>query len=300
MQDLNDMVLFARVVEHGSYSAAARTLGLPVSKLSRRLSELEKRLEVRLLQRTTRKLSVTDIGQSYYQHCAALIAEATAAQETIDRTRSAPQGVLRVSCPVPLIRASVGAIVARFMRENPRVIVHLEATGRRVDVIQEGFDIALRVRTPPLEASGLIVRQLGESATMLVASPSLLDRLGRPTHPSGLTRVPTLSMGATTGTFTWDFRDREGTALAITHTPVLMTDDFEAQRLAALEGVGIAYLPQFIVEADVAAHKLEHVLPEFSLPSGLYHAVFPSRRGMVPAVRAFLDALVSDCRTPAA
>lgn len=296
MLDLNDMVLFAKVVEQGSYTAAARSLGLPTSKLSRRVSELEKRLDVRLLQRTTRRLSVTEIGQSYYQHCAALIAEAAAAQETIDRTRAAPQGLIRVSCPVPLINSNVAAILAQFMRDNPRVLVHMEATGRRVDVIQEGFDLALRVRTPPLDASGLVIRTLGESATMLVASPALLDRVGRPTHPSGLNSLPTLTMAGAGDRFTWEFRDRENTALTVTHTPVLMTDDFEAQRQAALAGVGIAYLPQFIVQNDVAAGLLEHVLPDFSLPSGLIHAAFPSRRGMVPAVRAFLDALVRGFR----
>lgn len=296
MQDLNDMALFAKVVEHGSYTAAARALGLPTSKLSRRISELEKRLDVRLLQRTTRRLSVTEIGQLYYQHCAALIAESAAAQETIDRTRAAPQGLIRVSCPIPLIQSHVAAILSRFMRDNPRVLVHLDATGRRVDVVQEGFDVALRVRTPPLEASGLVIRALGESSTMLVASPALLDRLGRPTHPSGLNRLPTLSMAGAGDRFTWEFRDHESTALTVTHTPVLMTDDFEAQREAAVAGVGIAYLPQFIVRNDVAAGRLEHVLPEFSLPSGLIHAAFPSRRGMVPAVRAFLDAVVAGFR----
>lgn len=296
MQDLNDMVLFARVVEHGSYTAAAKALGLPTSRLSRRISELEKRLDVRLLQRTTRRVTVTEIGQLYYQHCAALVAEAAAAQDTIDRTRSEPQGLIRVSCPIPLIRSHVGAMVAEFLAEHPKVQVYLEATGRRVNLIEEGFDVALRVRTPPLESSGLVVRELGESGTCLVASPQLLKRVGRPAHPSALGAMPTVSETRAGERFVWEFRDGAGTQLLVTHTPRMITDDFEAMRRAALRGVGVAYLPYFVVQRDVMEGRLVTLLTDFNIPAGLIHAVFPSRRGMVPAVRAFIDTLVAEFR----
>ncbi len=128
MQDLNAMYLFAKVVEHGSYSAAARALGLQTSKLSRRISDLERQLGVRLLQRTTRRVSVTEVGQTYYQHCAALEAEAIAAQEAIDRTRSEPQGTVRVSCPISLINGGVSPILAKFLAAHP-----LGACVRRYD-----------------------------------------------------------------------------------------------------------------------------------------------------------------------
>src|SRR5689334_17894052 len=188
MQDLNAMYLFAKVVEHGSYSAAARALGLQTSKLSRRISDLERQLGVRLLQRTTRRVGVTEVGQTYYQHCAALEAEALAAQEAIDRTRAAPQGTVRVSCPISLVAGAVGPIVAKFLSANPLVRVHVEMTNRRVDVVEEGFDLALRVRRPPLEATNLAMRKLGESEGAVVGHPALLARLGRPKHPSDLGR----------------------------------------------------------------------------------------------------------------
>jgi DNA-binding transcriptional LysR family regulator len=287
------MLLFAKVVEHGSYSAAARATGQQTSKLSRRIAELERQLGVRLLQRTTRKVSVTDVGQSYYLHCAALAAEAAAAQEAIDRTRSTPQGLVRMSCPISLIQGAVGPILARFLVGHPLVRVYVDMTNRRVDLIDEGFDIALRVRTLPLEASDLAMRKIADSAAMLVASPALLDQLARPAHPRDLVRLPTVSMATPGDKYFWHFREQDGSPITVTHTPRLMTDSFEALREAATAGVGIAYLPQFVVQASVSSGALERVLPQFSLPPGLLHAVFPSRRGMVPAVRALIDALAA-------
>ena len=292
------MLLFAKVVEHGSYSAAARATGLQTSKLSRRIAELERQLGVRLLQRTTRKVSVTEVGQSYYLHCAALEAEASAAQEAIERTRSTPQGLVRMSCPISLIQGAVGAVVARFLVQQPLVRVYVDMTNRRVDVVEEGIDIALRVRTPPLETSDLAMRKIADSAAMLVASRAFLDRHGRPAHPSELERVPTLAMTAAGDKYTWHFREKDCTPIAVTHIPRLMTDSFEALREAATAGVGVAYLPQFVVQESLNAGALERVLPEFSLPPGLLHAVFPSRRGMVPAVRALIDALAEGLKHP--
>jgi DNA-binding transcriptional LysR family regulator len=291
MQDLNAMLLFAKVVEHGSYSAAARALGLQTSMLSRRIAELEHQLGVRLLQRTTRKISITDVGQSYYLHCAALGAEASAAQQAIDRTRSTPQGLVRMSCPISLMEGAVGEILARFLAQHPLVRVYAEMTNRRVDVVEEGFDVALRVRTPPLEASDLAMRKFADSAAMLVASPALLNEHGRPAHPRDLQRFATVSMTTPGDKYTWHFREKDGTPITVTHTPRLMTDSFETLREAAIIGVGIAYIPQFVVQESVNSEALERVLPEFGLSPGLLHAVFPSRRGMVPAVRALIDAL---------
>lgn len=135
------------------------------------------------------------------------------------------------------------------------------------------------------------MRKIAESTVMLVASPALLDSHGRPTHPRELAHFPTVSMALPGDTYTWHFREKDGTPVAVTHTPRLMTDSFEALREAARAGVGVAYLPQFMAQQNVSAGILERVLPEFSLPPGLLHAVFPSRRGMVPAVRALIDAL---------
>jgi DNA-binding transcriptional LysR family regulator len=292
MQDLNAMYLFAKVVEHGSYSAAARALGLQTSKLSRRISDLEKQLGVRLLQRTTRRVSVTEIGQTYYQHCAALEAEALAAQDAIDRTHSAPQGTVRVSCPISLMNGGVSPIIARFLVANPLVRVYVDMTNRRVDVVEEGLDLAIRVRRLPLEPTDLAMRALGESAGVVVGHPALLARLGRPTHPNDIARYPTLSMTSAGDRYAWQFREKDGAPISVNHVPRLMTDSFNALLAAAVAGVGLAHLPQFVVYQDIQRGELERVLPDFGLGAGLAHVVFPSRRGMVPAVRALIDALV--------
>ena len=144
---------------------------MPRSRLSRRIGLLEERLGVRLIQRSTRRFAVTEIGREYYHHCLAMMVEAEAAQEVIDRMRSEPQGVVRMSCPSSVIYFQLGEMIARFVAECPKVEVHLESTNRRVDVIREGFDLSIRVRFPPLEDNDLVIRKLAESRQRLVASP---------------------------------------------------------------------------------------------------------------------------------
>lgn len=294
MHDLNAMYLFAKVVEHGGYTAAARVLGMQTSKISRHVTGLEKSLGVRLLNRTTRRMSVTDVGNTYYLHCAALVAEAEAATEAIDRTRSTPQGLVRISCPVPLLETDVAVIISRYLVENPQVRIQVDATSRRVNVVEEGVDIALRVRRPPLEDSGLAMRPLSNARGVLVGSPQLFRRkLKRPTHPEQLAQLPTLDMTSAADKYEWLFEDADGNELTVSHTPRLMTDDFATLRQAAIDGVGIAQLPYFMVRNGLADGTLERLLADFDTPEALVHAVFPSRRGLVPAVRILLDALVT-------
>jgi DNA-binding transcriptional LysR family regulator len=196
-----------------------------------------------------------------------------------------------MSCPISLIEGAVGPIIARFLVAHPLVRVFVDMTNRRVDLVEEGFDLALRVRMPPLEASDLAMRKIADNAGMLVASRALWEKHARPAHPRDLERLPTVSMATPGDKYVWHFREPDCTPITVTHTPRLMTDSFEALREAATAGVGVAYLPQFVVQESVSMGVLERVLPEFSLPPGLLHAVFPSRRGMVPAVRALIDAL---------
>ena len=160
-KDLNNLYFFARVVDFGSYTAAAEALGLQTSKLSRRVGALESELGVRLLNRTTRKLSLTEAGKTFHRHCVALIAEAEAAKDAINQTLSSPRGVVRVSCPTGLLQGGVADILARYLGAYPQVRIALEATNRRVDVVDEGIDIAIRVRVPPLEDSDLAMRSFG-------------------------------------------------------------------------------------------------------------------------------------------
>ncbi len=266
-------------------------MGIQTSSLSRRLQALEERLGVRLLQRSTRRISVTDIGQRYLQHCVALIAEAQAAQDTIEHTRAVPQGLLRLSCPVAMLQNGVGEIVSRYLADHPLVEIQVEATNRRVEVIEEGFDIALRVRSPPLEDSGLVVRVLGQARATLVASGALIAQHGKPVVPDDLDRFPSMGFGWINGRHSWVFITPSGKTLVKHHIPRLMVDDFNTLRRAALDGVGVVNLPRYVVQAELDAGTLTEILADHAGADGIAHAVFPSRRGLVPAVRGLIDAL---------
>lgn len=291
MQDLNDLYYFAQVVEHGGFAAAGRALGLPRSKLSRRIQELEQRLDVRLLQRSTRKLVVTDIGQDFYRHCVAMLVEAEAAQEAVDRSRSGPQGRIRVSAPPALVCYEVGEMIAKYMAAYPLVIVELESTSRRVDVIGEGIDVALRVRFPPIEPSDLVMRTLGESPQRMVASAKILKGVSLPLVPADLAGLPSLDLGPVSQRHVWDLHGADGASVRIEHTPRLVTDDMSQLLHAALAGVGVVKLPTMVVDADLKAGRLVDLLPGWSPPSGIVHAVFPTRRGLLPSVRTLIDFL---------
>lgn len=294
VQDLNDLYLFAQVIEHGGFAAAGRAVGIPKSKLSRRVGELEARLGVRLIQRSTRRFAVTEIGQEYYRHCVAMLVEAEAAQEVIDRTRSEPQGTVRVSCPPALVCFQIGDMITRFMATNPRVTVHLESTNRRIDLIADGIDVAIRVRFPPIEETDHVMRVLGRSEQRLVASPGCLGQLKGPPVPASLGELPSAGFGPAHREHVWQLAGPEGATAAVPYTPRLITDDIAQLRSAALLGVGIVQLPTMVVDKDVEAGTLVDILPDWRPRAGVVHAVFPSRRGLLPAVRSLIDHLVAE------
>lgn len=291
MQDLNDLYYFVQVVDHGGFAPAARSLGIPKSRLSRRIGLLEDRLGVRLLQRSTRRFAVTDLGQDYYRHCVAMLVEASAAQDVIERSRAEPQGLVKVSCPPALVCFQTGRMIADYMARFPRVTVQLESTSRRVDVIAEGIDIAIRVRVPPLEESDLVMRALAPSTQRLVASPALLDGASAPLRPADLAGFPSLDFAPAHGDHQWCLDGPGGASVRVTHQPRLITDDMIQMRLAALTGIGIVQLPTMMVDRDLAEGTLIDVLPDWRPRSGVVHAVFPSRRGLLPAVRGLIDHL---------
>lgn len=294
MQDLNDLYYFAQVVEHGGYAAAGRALGIPKSKLSRRIMALEERLGVRLLQRSTRKLGVTEVGQDYYRHCVAMLVEAEAAQETIDRSRSQPQGLIRLSCPPALVCFATGPIIARFMAANPRVTVELESTSRRVDVIGEGIDVAIRVRFPPFEDSDLAMRILGQSPQRIVASPKLVADVTPPINPADLASLPSLGLGPLNREHVWQLSGPNAASVRIPHEPRLVTDDMSQLLYAAIEGVGVVQLPDIVADSAIRHGALVNLLPEWTPAAGTVQAIFPTRRGLLPSVRSFIDFLADE------
>ncbi|WP_286505676.1 LysR substrate-binding domain-containing protein [Variovorax davisae] len=292
MEDLNDLALFAMVVEHRGFSAASRELGIPKSRLSRRVAQLEARLGVRLLQRNSRNLTPTSVGQAYYERCREVVMLATSATDVIDKALAEPQGTLRVSCPISLAQFWLTPLLSVFMRAHPKVVISLAVTNRPIDLLNESMDVVLRVRRPPLGDSGMVVRPLARTADILVGSPTLSAQFGAPSSIKELQHWPTLSMPVPGDQYCWRLRSVGGLEQLV-HRPRLITDDMFALKSAALDGTGIALLPPMICAAELEAGTLRAILPDWSAEPGEIQAVFPSRRGMLPAVRAFVDFLIA-------
>lgn len=291
MRDLNDLYYFVQVVDHGGFAPAGRALGIPKSKLSRRIAALEDDLGVRLIHRTTRCVSVTDLGRAYYHRCVAMLAEADAAQDIVENALDEPQGLVRLSCPPGMLHFRIASLLAQFMAGCPRVRIELLATSRRVDLVREGFDLALRVRFPPLEDSDMNMRTLCASPQRLVASPALFSEQAAPEVPEALQHWPTCDMEWPTTIHAWHLHNPNGASVQVTHHPRLVTDDLSTLRQATLNAVGIAQLPLMVCEQDITAGRLVTLLPDWTPKDGVFHAVFPSRRGLAPSVRAVIDYL---------
>lgn len=294
MEDLNDLAIFSAVVLYGSFSAAARALGTPKSRVSRHVADLERRLGVRLLQRSTRAVRVTDVGSAFFAHCEVMTNAARAAVEVAEHAGARPAGRLRVSSPMGVAHIFLAPLLARFLCAHPDVRLELELTNRRVDVIGEGFDVAMRVRSV-LDDSNLIVRTFGASEQVLVASPSFIQAHGpfdasesfqgkRGVGPGGIPGEPSR----------WKMQAPDGSAIEIDYVPALVTDDVHLMMAAAIGGAGLAVLPFNVCSHAVRSRDLVVLLPDYRAPIHQLHAVFPSRRGLVPAVRAFIEFLATE------
>lgn len=290
MQDLNDLYYFSAVVDHGGFAAAERALGIPKSRLSRRISQLENELGVRLLQRSTRRFAVTDVGQSVYRHAQSMLAEAQAAREVVDRLSAEPRGLVRASVPVSLAQQQMPQLLPEFLARHPQVRVQLHVSNRRVDVINEGFDVAVRVRSKLDDDGSLVMRSFGQIQELLVASPQYLKRAGRPVEPEDLNDHVTLSMNEDESRQRWELQ-RDGETRRIDLKPRVAGFDFPMLMALAKRGIGITMLPETLCAEAVRNGELEVVLPQWRLPQGICHAVFASRRGLLPAVRVFIDFL---------
>lgn len=288
MQDLNDLYYFAKVVESGGFAAAGRILGVPKSRLSRRIAELEARLGTSLLQRTTRKLALTAVGERYLSHCQAMLLEAEMADEAVATLTAEPRGRLRVSCPVGMIHWNLSAVVNQFLSSHPLVQLELLLVNRRVDLLNEGIDVALRVRDIGDEDPNLIVRQLSPARAILAASPALIA--GRSVvHPRDLAALPVLGAVEADRKVHFQLRHADGEQCDLALEPRLVVDDFPIRKNAAIEGLGFTLLPMMNCYKELESGQLIQLLPDWSLPGGNLQAAFTQRRGMLPAVRAWIE-----------
>jgi DNA-binding transcriptional LysR family regulator len=282
--DLNDILVFATVVRVGSFVGAARELAMPKSTVSRKVSELEARLGARLLQRTTRTLGLTDVGQTFYKHAARVVAELEEAERSVHRMQDVPRGLLRLTAPLNF--GWLAPIVATFMERFPEVQIDLLCADRVVDLVQEGFDIGLRVGR--LADSTLVARNLGKLESFVVASPDFLDRHGAPKQPSDLEALDCIVFGAGPDRTHWTLVRGYETE-TVTIRPRLVVNDFDFLDAAARTSIGVTLLPAFRCIADLRADRLRRVLPDWCTPATPLHVVYPSTRHLSPAIKAFLE-----------
>ena len=281
---------FAKVVEAGGFAAAGRLLGIPKSRLSRRIAELEERLGARLLQRTTRSLKLTAVGERYLRHCQAMLLEAEMADEAVASMSSEPRGRLRMSCPVGLAHEFLPGVIGSFLERYPQVQLDVMLVNRRVDLVSEGIDVALRVRELGDEDPLLVTRRLRQAQMVMVASPAFLQER-QIERPDDLKSVPVLGALESDRLVHLRMLDQQGHATELSLEARLGIDDFVVRKACTLAGLGFTLLPMMYCEQELQSGQLVQLLPDWSLPGGWLLAVYPHRRGLLPAVRAWIDHL---------
>jgi DNA-binding transcriptional LysR family regulator len=274
--DLNRVSAFVRVVHDGSFTAAAKALGLPKSSISRSVAQLEQDLGIRLLHRTTRQLHLTDAGTAFYERVSRALGDIDEATSAASDMQSEMSGVVRVTAPVDLGVWALAPIVARFIRRHPRIRVEVSLTGRVVDLVAEGFDLA--VRAGPLRDSSLIARRVGGLQSVAYASPKYLARRGEPRQLTDLAEHACVLFRATNGKSTWQLSREDGTLASVDVTGPVTTDDLSFARKAVLAGCGIGVLPTFLCARAELTGKLVRVLPDWSLNGAVLHVAYPSTR----------------------
>ncbi|HEX4741829.1 MAG TPA: LysR substrate-binding domain-containing protein [Caulobacteraceae bacterium] len=288
MRDLNDLSFFTAVVSHRGFSAAARALGLPKSRLSRRVASLEADLGVRLLERSTRRLNVTQVGEDIYNHARAALTEAGAIEEIAERLKAEPRGLVRATCPIGFDRL-IAARLPELLLRHPQLRLQLTVTNRRVDLIEEGVDFAVRAGQPSDADASFQMKPIGRAGAILAATPGLLQAFGRPLRPPDLVALPTVSISEGPAPDRWELIDPAGDLATVIHEPRLLANSLPVARAAVLEGIGVGLLPEFACNEPLADGRLECVLPGWRRADGLLHIVFASRRGLLPSVRAAID-----------
>ena len=286
-RDLNDILAFTAVADSGSFTRAAERLGWPKSSVSHRVARLEAALAARLLERSTRRLRLTEVGARYHEHARRVLLELDQAAATVDSFRAGPQGWLRISASVVLGQALLPALLAEYTARYPQVQFFVDLSNRRVDLLEEGFDLAIRAGSLP--DSSLVTRRLGRAAARLYAAPDYLRHHGTPAKLGELDGHRLIDNAPTSSADGWRLVHDSGTACAVPARFALVGNDPVLLRALAVAGGGIVSLPDFVAAPEVAARRLVAVLPGWATRRVDVQAVFPSHKSLSPAVRAFID-----------
>jgi DNA-binding transcriptional LysR family regulator len=300
MDDLNDYIYFAQVVTHGGFAAAGRAQKIPKSKLSRRIAGLEDRLGVRLIERSSHRFRVTELGEAFFLRCQSMLIEAERAKAVICEALGEPRGPVRLSVPVGFIDASLATMLPEFLARYPLVQLQVLATDRRTDLVEERIHLAIRMRSTPETETELTMRVLGKARHILVASPSLAERLGKLESISTLTGAPTVSLSDPVSEWvdhdTWKFIGPENQRFELNHQPRLTCRSIPALLEAVKAGTGIGLLLEQVCQRDVNEGKLVQLVPEWHAAEETIYLLFTTARGLPPAVRALIEFLAEQFR----
>lgn len=291
MQDLNDILVFAAVVEHNGFTAAGRALQRPKSSISRHIDRLEARLGVRLLERSTRRVRLTEVGTEYYERCRSALAELEDADRGVALHRTQPIGIVRVTCPTGIARYAMSRILPKFMARYPAVQVHLQATNEPVDLLKDKIDVAIRARAQ-LKDEGVTMRRLGASRLIFVSSPEFHALHVSATDPVAVSKLAFLSFQESMQRPTWVMRGLNGVSQRVTFDPLLWSSELDVLMEAACAGLGVALIPAEAAKHLLSDGRLVRMLPDWHSEDVIVHLVFPTGRGLRPAVRVLIDFIV--------
>lgn len=280
--------VFVAVVENGGFSAAARSLGITKSAVSKRINQLEKHLGVRLLHRTTRKLSLTEAGERYFEHAAQALTAAGQAEDAVTELQGEPQGKLKINSPMSFGRLHVAPLIPKLLKRYPKLQIDLVMDDRTVDLVAEGFDVAIRSASGNLPASALVARKLAPLRQVLCASRDYIDRHGLPTTPTELTEHNCVLFSYSSDKNEWTLQGEEETEIVAVSGSYRVSNS-EAILEALRQGIGIGRLPTFVAGPDLKAGRLVEVLEPYRIPDHTFYAVFPEREYLPAKVRVFLD-----------
>ncbi|MEZ2902554.1 LysR substrate-binding domain-containing protein [Acinetobacter terrestris] len=296
MHSFDDYYYFFLVVKHSGFSAASEASNITKSKLSRRILDLESQFNVSLIQRSTRHFKVTALGQEFYEECCKVIAQVECANNVLLKQKSEPQGLIKISCPSVMMRFQIRTLLNQFLKDYPKVQIELELTSRRVDLIHDDIDLAIRTNFQANEDSSLIVRDVIKTMHCLVASPELLQ--GRKIqHFSELHEFPSVVLGIQKSQYYWHLKNREhDEVIDIPLQPRIKSNDLAGVYYAVRDGLGIADLPYITVEEDIKQGQLIHILPEWCSNLGTVQLVYASRKGQRLVMEKLIDYLVEGLR----
>ena len=296
MHSFDDYYYFYLVVKHGGFSAASDASNITKSKLSRRVLELEAKYNVTLIQRSTRHFKVTPLGQELFAECQQIIQQVEAANNVLLKQKSEPQGLIKISCPSVMMRYQVRSLLNQFLKQYPKVQVEMELTSRRVDVLHDDIDLAIRTNFSANEDSSIIVRDVVKTTHCLVASPALLQ--GRTIQfATELNDYPTLALGAQKAQYQWLLHHVQShEQIEIPLEPRVKSNDIAGIYYAALDGLGIANLPYLTVEDDIATGRLMHILPDWCSNIGTVQLVYASRKGQRLVMEKLIEHLIQGLR----